>query len=288
MDVFNAGQRARVAIRQVRAAAVPGAPIAEGARVALHFHPDSDADGRSVLLRVLADGRYLSQFATGTSNGGLTGAARGDRWMWEHRIFGRAYDDAAPLERPVYGALSLGHDLYGPAPRFGSAYLRLRASSLPRTTFSFPDSVFEPIDFGVPEQMGLMAVMARTELDDPLDRYIEAHVHGGVAVPEDVEALVLDPCYAGTDLEVSARSAGLPLEWHPGYVLETRVLATHASYRGAEVVVLGRALAEDGRLTPAVLGRARASRAIDPQLLKRLWHCVAALGRVPEPEIDPG
>ena len=197
-------------------------------------------------------------------------------------MFGDAYDDADPLERPVYGAVAVDHDPYGPAPRFGSAYLRLRSSCRSRATFAFPDSVFEPVAFGVAEQMGLSAVMAGSELEDPLDRYIEAHVHGGVAVPEDAEALVLDPCYAGTDLEREARSAGLSLEWHPGYVLETSMLAEQADYRGDDVVALGRTLAEDGILTPAVLGRARGRRAIDPQLVKKLWHCVAALGRAPE------
>lgn len=77
--------------------------------------------------------------------------------MCEQRIFGGAYDEGSPLDRPVYGALML----------------------------------------------------ADSRLEDPLDRYIEAHVHGGVAVPEDAEVLVLDPCYAGTDLEMGARSAGL-------------------------------------------------------------------------------
>lgn len=40
------------------------------ARVALHFHPDFDLWGRPVLERSLEDDAYLSQFATGTSNGG--------------------------------------------------------------------------------------------------------------------------------------------------------------------------------------------------------------------------
>lgn len=284
MDV---GPRARAAIRHVRAAAVPGAPVDGAARIALHFHPDSDVGGRPVLSQVLADGKYLPQFATGTSNGGLTGPARGDRWLWEQRIFGGAYDEADPRERPVYGALAVDPNPYGPAPRFGSAYLRLRSSCLSRATFAYPDSVFEPVAFGVAEQLGLLAVMDSRKLEDPLDRYIEAHVHGGVSVPEDADALVLDPCYAGTDLETGAGSAGLMVEWHPGYVLQTSVLAAHADYRGEEVVALGRALAEDGTLTPAVLGRARGSRAVDPQLLKKLWHCVAAFGRVPEVEIEP-
>ena len=126
------------------ARALEGPPVREGARVALHLHPDTDLRGEPTLARILDDGAYLSQFVTGTSNGGLTATAGGDRWRWEQRIFGGAYDDAPASARPVYGALSLDDDPYGPAPRFGSAYFRLRRSVVERTTFAYPDSVFEP------------------------------------------------------------------------------------------------------------------------------------------------
>jgi hypothetical protein len=228
---------------------------------------------------MITDGRYLSQFVTGTSNGGLTGPARGDRWRWEQRIFGGAYDDAEPAERPVYGALLATQDPYGPAPRFGSAYLRLQAPVLARATFAFPDSVFEPVAFGVSHRMGLLPLLAVSTMSDPLDRYVEAHVHGGVSLPEDVEALVLDPCYRGTALEAAARARGLNVEWHPGYALGTDTLAAHSEYRGRDVVALGLRLASAGPLTPRILGEAR-EETVDPQLLKKLWHCVAAFGRL--------
>lgn len=258
-----------------------------GARIAVHFHPDTGMDGRSALLQMLADGSYLSQFATGTSNGGLAGQGRGDRWLWEHRIFGGAYDDVDALDRPVYGALQVDRDPHGPAPRFGSAYLRLRVSCLSRATFAYPDSVFQPASFGTAEQMGLLAVMAGKQMADPLDRYIEAHVHGGVEVPADAEVLVLDPCYRGSELEAEARVAGLTVQWHPGYVLETDGLMAHVDYRGEEVAALGRRLAVDGRITPRILGQARGRREMDPQLLKKLWHCVAAFGRATSAYEDP-
>jgi hypothetical protein len=74
------------------------------------------------------------------------------------------------------------------------------------------------------------------------------------------------------------------VERHPGYVLAEEVLTAHAGYRGDAVVALGLRLMHGGRLTPKDLGDARAARAADPQLLKRLWHCMAAFGRVREAE----
>lgn len=116
-------------------------------RVNLNFHPDRERDGVPILA-AMADG-YRSQFTTGTSNGGLTAHPGGDRWSWESRIFGNAYDAAPPEQRPVYGALNFSAKPVGAAPRFGSAHFRLTADTLPRTTFCYPDSVFEPTDFGV-------------------------------------------------------------------------------------------------------------------------------------------
>ena len=93
------------------------------ARVALHFHPDFDLWGRPVLERILEDGAYLSQFSTATSTSGLTAFTGGDRWLWEHRIFDGVYDHVSPAaDHPIYGALAIDHDPYGPAPRFGSSY----------------------------------------------------------------------------------------------------------------------------------------------------------------------
>jgi hypothetical protein len=42
---------------------------------------------------------------------------------------------------------------------------------------------------------------------------VEAHVHGTVDLGADVEALVLDPCYAGTAVEAAAGRLGCPVEW---------------------------------------------------------------------------
>ena len=248
-------------------------------RVTLNFHPDRLHRGEPVLRALARDGAYRSQFETGTSNGGLTAYPGGDRWRWESRIFGGAYDEADPALRPKYGALNHRRRDVGGAPRFGSAHLRLAECTLERTTFSFPDSVFEPKHFGTSQAFDL-ADLADAAGHDLLDDYVEAHVHGVIDLGSDVEAIVLDPCYRGTGVEEDAGRLGLPVEWHSGYHLPVEVLRAHPDYRGPEIVRLGESLAIEGVLTPRLLGDASRTRTHDEQALKRVWHYVARFGHV--------
>jgi hypothetical protein len=254
-----------------------GAPLDRALRISVHFHPDRLFAGEPLLVVMARDGGYRGQFETRTSNGGLTAHPGGARWSWESRIFGGAYDEASPAERPKYGALNHRGRPTGGSPRFGSAHLRLREATLDRATFCYPDSFHEPADFGVAARMGL-AALADADGRDRLDDYIEAHVHGELRFARDVEALVLDPCYADTDVERAARALPCPLEWHPGFRLTVDELARHASYRGPEYVALGAAIAEGGVLDPRIIGDAARTGRHDEQALKRVWHCVARFG----------
>ncbi|NIZ89869.1 DUF3626 domain-containing protein [Kineosporiaceae bacterium B12] len=260
-----------------------GGPLDASWRATLHFHPDRLVAGTPVLRAMAADGRYRSQFETGTGNGGLTAHPGGDRWRWESRLFGGAYDDAPAAERPVYGSLNHRRRSVGGSPRFGSAHLRLAADALSRTTFCYPDSVFEPVDVGNASRaavVGLADAATRSGDLDPLDDYVEAHVHGGVRFGRDVEALVLDPCHRGTDVERDAALLGVPVEWHPGFATTVDVVAAHPGYRGADVVAAAaRIAAADGVLTARVVGDAVRAGLEDEQVLKRVWHCVARFGR---------
>jgi uncharacterized protein DUF3626 len=257
-----------------------GPPIDARLRVTINFHPDRPTrDGRLVLAAIAADGAYLSQFATGTGNGGLTAHPGGDRWHWEQRMFGGAYDDAPARLRPVYGTLDFRRDPVGGAPRFGSAHLRLRREVVARCTFCYPDSYLSPTAFGVAERMGLVERAAADEWPDPLDSYVEAHVHGPVRPARDAEAVVLDPSHRGTAVEAAARRLGCAVEWHGGFRLTVAELRRHPDYRGPRYVELGAELAVDGVLTPSVLGAAWRSGRYDDQDLKRVWHLLARLGR---------
>ena len=254
-----------------------GEPVARDLPVTLNFHPDRRVNGATVLEQLAREGIYRSQFETRISNGALSAHPGGNRWRWESRIFGAAYDAAPAGLRPKYGALNFRRDPAGGARRFGSAHLRLRPEVLERTTFCYPDSTFEPEHFGVAARMELIP-LALAEARDALDDYIEAHVHGVVRLDRDVEALVLDPCFRGTEIETPA--AGLPcaVEWHPGFRLHVDELRRHADYRGEAIVALGISLASDGFLDARIVGEARRAGRHEEQPLKQLWHCIARFG----------
>ncbi|WP_432523724.1 DUF3626 domain-containing protein [Kineococcus sp. SYSU DK006] len=274
-------------------ASARGGPVDPSWRVTLHFHPDrlvpgrgSAAGGEPILRRMAADGRYRSQFETGTGNGGLTAHPGGDRWRWESRLFGGAYDGAPAAERPVYGSLDHRRRPTGGSPRFGSAFLRLDAASLARTTFCYPDSAADPVDVGTAEHQHLTGLAdADAGARDPLDDYVEAHVHGGVLLGRDVEAVVLDPCYRGGEVEDDAHLLGVPVLWHPGFRTTVDEVSRHPGYRGREVVEAAARVAVDGRLDPRCIGAAARAGREDAQVLKRVWHCTARFGR---PAAVPG
>ncbi|WP_392959727.1 DUF3626 domain-containing protein [Streptomyces sp. LN245] len=282
MDFAN-GRTARnrctpqeLALRHV-AARSSGPALDPTVRLTLNFHPDRLVRGVPILEALARDGVYRSQFVTGTSNGGLTAHPGGDRWRWESRIFGGAYDTAPAEERPVYGGLDFRRQLVGAAPRFGSSHFRLTGETLRRATFCYPDSAAEPSAFGVAAGMSLIA-LAEADDRDALDDYIEAQVHGQVVPARDVEALVLDASYRGTPVEAAARRLPCPLAWHPGYRLGVEELRLHPGFRGPEYVELGARIAEDGRLDPRIIGDAARTGRHDLQDLKKVWHCLARFG----------
>lgn len=276
---------AAAALEHVRGLAEEGGhtatPLDPDVPLTLNFHPDRAPRGLPLLRALARDGVYRSQYETGTSNGGLTAHPGGDRWRWEQRIFGGAYDTAPASERPRYGSLDHRRLGVGGAPRFGSAHLRLRRHVLDRTTFCYPDSVFEPAYFATAPRCGLDA-LADADLAsgavDALDAYVEAHVHGVVDLAADVEALVLDPCFRDTPVAQEAEALPCAIEWHAGFRLSVETLGEHPAYRGPEVVALGRRIADGGWLDAAAVGRAVATGRHEPQQLKQVWHHVARFG----------
>ncbi|MEQ0563390.1 DUF3626 domain-containing protein [Amycolatopsis sp. NEAU-NG30] len=264
------------AVRYVEAR-VTGPPLPEDLDVTVHFHPERLVGEVPLLRHWLSDGVYRSQFETGTGNGGLTAHPGGDRWRWEHRMFGGVYDGLPPSARPKYGSLDYRRRPAGGSVRFGSAHFRVKREVLARTTFCYPDSFAEPADFGTAAHMPLIPLVEAAAPDE-LDDYIEAHVHGPLRLPDDVAALVLDPAFRGTDVEAAAAEFGCPVSWHHGFRLPVAELARHADYRGEDVVRAGADIAEDGWLDARVIGEAVRAGRHDPQVLKRVWHCTARFG----------
>lgn len=246
------------------------------AALTVHFHPDWPFGDGLVIEAMAAAGRYRSQFETGTSNGGLTAHPGGDRWIWESRLFAGRYDTLPADERPVYGSWNFDDDAYGGSPRFGSAYLQLIPAAAERATYCFPDSYLQPTHVSGPGGRPLLCALADdAELEDPLDRYVEAHVHGGVRFAHDVEALVLDTCHAQGPVRDAAEKLGCPVRIHPGYRVATADLPE--DYRGPDPLALAVSLGEE--VTPDLVARARRTDRFDPQWIKQVWHLCARFGR---------
>jgi hypothetical protein len=267
------------ALAHLRQLCAAGPPDGISFPITLNFHPDIAVEGGNVIELLAQHGTYSSQFETGTSSGGLTAYRGGDRWNWESRIFGSAYDDEHPSFRPKYGALNHRLDPVGGSRRFGSCHLRLAPHVSPRTTFCYPDSHLEPRNFAVGDVSPLIALVEANELGlDPwLDNYIEAHVHGPLRIREDVEAVVLDPSFRGTAIEDAAGSLGCRVEWHDGFRLSLDRLPECEKFRGPIAAGAIAGIAEDDAVTPAILCRARA-RLLDYQTAKWAWHCIARYG----------
>jgi hypothetical protein len=276
MDREQSRSRHELALRHVGSLS-SGPAVDPTCRITLNFHPDRLVGDRLVLESLAEDGVYYSQFVTGTSNGGLTAHPGGDRWRWESRIFAGAYDDAPDRDRPVYGGLNFRGKPYGASLRFGSAHLRLTADTLARATFCYPDSAAEPSSFGTAAKLSLIE-LAEADVQDALDDYIEAHVHRPVLLDRQVEALVLDPSYRGTQIEAIAARLPCPVEWHPGFRLAVTDLRRYPDYRGAQFVELGAEIAVEAFLDPRIIGDAARTGRYDPQALKRVWHYTARFG----------
>lgn len=301
------------------------------AQVVLHFHPDRlNARGESVAEALLKEGVYRNQFETGLSNGGLTAFRGGDRDKWEKRLFGGAYQKAhvEAADRPKYGALDLMGYSDGAAPRFGCCYFRLSTEVSKRCSFTDKDSYFQPDVFGTIEhftnimasllaavekegevlgQKGLtVAALLRrfstisnqrvnygTRYGRTLDDYVEAQVHGPIALQLDVERLVAEPSFEGTKtgdtLKALCAKYDIELDWHGGF--QMHALDVPSAFRGPKIPLLAQRIAGNGIVTAATIGEAAVSLAQEPeqwhdwgtyretlQHIKQLWHVLAYVG----------
>jgi hypothetical protein len=288
---------AEQALAHVRAL-FPSPGPAVTAPITVNFHPDRlAADGRTVIDGLAAGGVYRTQYETGISNGGLGG----DRPLWERRMFG---DSGS---RPVYGALNLAGHPDGAAPRFGSCHLVLCSHVNLRATFSLGDShtlagilgtattfgaVWDGLVAQVTRTGQALAVTAtdaaawqaalavpRADAGRALDDYVEAHVHGTLAVGADVAAVVADPSFRGTPVEAGLRSLAVPVRWHRGFHLDAAAFPD--GLRGPEAPRLARDIAVrygEPVLNAEIIGRA-ARDGDPPQIVKYLWHILVMRGR---------
>ncbi|MGF1734491.1 DUF3626 domain-containing protein [Photobacterium satsumensis] len=125
-----------------------------------------------------------------------------------------------------------------------------------------------------------------------LDHYIEAQVHGDISLSDDVESLVADASFKGTDIGEKlgklCERYGISLFWRPAYRLAADNVPD--DFRGPAMVQLARSIAIQGEVTACAIGQAardvvknassRSENETQSQLqqLKLLWHVLVKFG----------
>jgi hypothetical protein len=295
-----------------------------------------DRARRSVAQGLLDDGTYKNQFDTGLSSGSPSAFRGGEDSWEQHLFGGAYHGaDVTAADRPKYGSLDLLCHPDGPSPRFGSCYLLLKPEVSERTTFTFGGSqehdaadrtgtleLLDPVSGPVlatlehnprmlaPDELSIAGFLARLKsLDETarvpsvnrplgrvLDYFVEAQVHGVVALRDDVESLVGDAAFRGHPvgdvLRAVAQRYQFPLHWHQGFRLPmNRVPALFREYSLTE---LAERAAVDGVIDAITLGACANSFELESEewsswgshdemltALRRLWHVLVLGGRDP-------
>ncbi|MGL5694085.1 MAG: DUF3626 domain-containing protein [Peptostreptococcaceae bacterium] len=112
--------------------------------ITINFHIDRfSKNGKIIIDNLIEEGKYHSQFHTGTTNGYKNTFIGGKRFLWEQSIFFNAYPEYS-IDRPKYGSLNLFKYIDGAAARFGSCYFTLKHTAIDRCTFAYGDSSNNP------------------------------------------------------------------------------------------------------------------------------------------------
>jgi hypothetical protein len=291
-------------------------------QIALHFHPDRIfSKDTNVIDGMLQSGIYKNQFETNISAGSVSAFSGGNRDKWEKEIFKGAYQFAKPSERPKYGSLNLTLTEDGPSPRFGSCYFLLKPEVKKRATFTYGDTYDSPLELGTIDNFELINAGLLKDLftrgtalgekdmnvidflklvnrllpqstylrnyrknSKNLDFYIEAQIHGDILLDKDIDSLVVDLSYWGTDiatqLETLCEKYDIGLIWNSG--LELEISEFPNNFRGAEVPFYAEKFGIDGKLNAYLIGRASKQMNQEHdnlQMLKYLWHCIVRFGK---------
>jgi hypothetical protein len=268
--------------------------------VTLNFHPDRLVNnGRTIIENMIDKGQYLSQFVTGTTNGGRTAFLGGERDIWERNMFRGAYHigEDTFIHRPKYGALNIHHYLDGASPRFGSCYFSINSHAIGRCTFAFGDSSSNPQALGTRDAFYavLRALLKDAEdtgrllnkegftvskaaeyiaslhkddmgwLGKNLDHCIETHIHGDVSLRSDIDSLYLDESFRHTDIHKQAEELcgkyQIGLFWIPERGI--KVSSIGDEFRGPAIPLLAKRIASHFQLSDGLINAeiiGRASR----------------------------
>ena len=183
----------------------------------------------------IADAQYKNQFETGITSGSSSAYPGGSRDNWEKTIFEEGYHghDLIPSERPKYGAVNAGQYAKGPASSYGSCYFVMKSGLRERSTITPKNSsacqagqvgtfddfyhVLDGMDDSRLKDV-MNAALGRNEESRSSWSYIETQIHGPVEFEKDVESIVINEKFRGTEYEEKllswAEEKGFGVLWH--------------------------------------------------------------------------
>ena len=126
-----------------------------------------------------------------------------------------------------------------------------------------------------------------------LDSFVEAQVHGTVDLRRDVEALVVDAAFYGTEVGDTLAELGstyeISLSWHPGFTLAADEFPEE--FRGFRARGIAERVAKDGIVDALSLGAGQNDFVLNPEAwrefgsmseiltsFRRVWHVLVLLG----------
>jgi len=273
--------------------------------ITINFHPDRFSNnGKLIIENLIIDGEYHNQYKTGTSNGGRTAYAGGDRDLWEKRLFCNAYHDGEldMINRPKYGALNIHNYIDGASARFGSCFFTLKSHVVERCTFAFGDSSTNPDVMGTSGQFYgiakalLQSVIEKGELlgerstiqqtvdyilamqkdhiktiGRNLDDCIEAHIHGRLCLFEDINDFYIDKCFTSTEIEKMAKALSERYDIKLHYIPDRQfqIDKIDDKWKGPLARPIANRINEkfngDGMLNAALIGLASQDSVINPE-----------------------
>jgi hypothetical protein len=161
-----------------------------------------------VLEKILSEGRFKSQFETGTSGGYLGSEVRSRQ---ETTSF--AYHPSMnPTMRPIYGYIRKGYSSYSrvmsEVRQYGYVHVVFKNEIKDRTTFTTDDSLNSSMIPAPVNKPNKMAAKPRGNWT----LYTEAQIHGGLSVKDIAKIVIHEDQYSVGAVKKLLKGTGIPLE----------------------------------------------------------------------------
>lgn len=183
--------------------------------------------------QILKDGRFKSQFESGSSGGMFNPQRRAE---FEEKLFG--IDQSEMKDRPIYG-YAFGGRSRGSVNHYGDVVFILKDSVRRRTTFTVRDSLDEngagrwacttPSPLNNPDYRSVTPQVVEQVIRDKtglsgkgpseVRGYTELQYHGGVSI-SDVKEVIFTDYRPNKELQATLKKEGISWEYNDNYTFE--------------------------------------------------------------------